>query len=69
LAGKGGFIEFKGDAVMTFGGAMDRLGRPLAALGSGLLESQKRVLASAESWALHQAEVRAGVQAILESVA
>lgn len=49
-----GFLEFKGQGLMTFERALDRQERLLAVLGSRLLESHKRVSESAEALSIRQ---------------
>ena len=49
------YLEFKGDGLMTFERALDRVERLLTVLGSRLLESQKRVSESAEALSIRQA--------------
>ena len=51
LGATAGYLEFKGDGLMTFERALDRVERLLTVLGSRLLESQKRVSESAEAFA------------------
>lgn len=54
-AARFGFLEFKGDGLMTFERAMDRDERLLAVLGSRLLEPSKKVGETAEALELRQA--------------
>jgi hypothetical protein len=62
------YLEFKGDGLMTFERALDRVERLLAVLGSRLLESQKRVSESAEALAIRQAGESSIIGAIAVSV-
>lgn len=50
-----GFLEFKGEGLMSFERALDRVERLLTVLGARLLESQKRAAESAEALAIRQA--------------
>ena len=66
LGAAAGYLEFKGDGLMTFERALDRVERLLTVLGSRLLESQKRVSESAEALAIRQAgesSIIAGISA------
>jgi Domain of unknown function (DUF4055) len=66
LGATAGYLEFKGDGLMTFERALDRVERLLTVLGSRLLESQKRVSESAEALAIRQAgesSIIAGISA------
>jgi len=49
-----GYLEFRGEGLMTFERALDRIERLLTVLGSRLLESQKRVSESAEALSIRQ---------------
>jgi hypothetical protein len=60
-----GFLEFKGQGLMTFERALDRCERLLAVLGSRLLEAHKRVSESAEALSIRQA----GESSIIQSIA
>src|SRR5438093_9570159 len=44
-----GFLEFKGQGLMTFENAMDRDERLMAVLGTRMLEAQKRVGETAQA--------------------
>jgi len=50
-----GYLEFRGEGLMTFERALDRMERLLTVLGTRLLESQKRVSESAEALSIRQA--------------
>src|SRR5262249_21005203 len=60
-----GFLEFRGQGLMTFERAMDRAERLMTLLGSRLLESQKKAIETARSIALKQS----GENSILASIA
>src|SRR5439155_23205451 len=64
LGATASYLEFKGDGLMTFERALDRVERLLTVLGSRLLESQKRVSESAEALAIRQA----GESSIIASI-
>src|SRR5262249_12555 len=64
LGATAGYLEFRGDGLMTFERALDRVERLLSVLGSRLLESQKRVSESAEALSIRQA----GESSILPSI-
>jgi len=64
LGATAGYLEFRGDGLMTFERALDRVERLLSVLGSRLLESQKRVSESAEALAIRQA----GESSIIASI-
>jgi hypothetical protein len=63
-----GYLEFKGDGLMTFERALDRSERLMAVLGSRLLENSKRVSESAEAIALRQSGESSILAAISTSV-
>jgi len=65
LEATAGYLEFKGDGLMTFERALDRVERLLTVLGSRLLESQKRVSESAAALSIRQA----GESSIIASIA
>lgn len=65
LGATASYLEFKGDGLMTFERALDRVERLLSVLGSRLLESQKKVSESAEALSLRQA----GESSIIASIA
>ena len=68
LGATAGYLEFKGDGLMTFERALDRVERLLTVLGSRLLESQKRVSESAEALAIRQAGESSIIASISSSV-
>ncbi len=68
LGATAGYLEFKGDGLMTFERALDRVERLLTVLGSRLLESQKREAESAEALAIRQAGEGSVVGSISTSV-
>jgi hypothetical protein len=63
-----GFLEFKGQGLLTFERALDRCERLLGVLGSRLLESQKRVSESAEALSIRQSGEFSIIQDIAASV-
>jgi len=68
LGATAGYLEFKGDGLMTFERALDRVERLLTVLGSRLLESQKRVSESAAALSIRQAGESSIIASISTSV-
>ena len=68
LGATAGYLEFKGDGLMTFEWALDRVERLLTVLGSRLLESPKRVSESAAALAIRQAGESSIIASISTSV-
>jgi hypothetical protein len=68
LGATAGYLEFKGDGLMSFERALDRVERLLTVLGSRLLESQKRVSESAAALAIRQAGESSIIASISSSV-
>ena len=60
-----GYLEFRGEGLMSFERAMDRIERLMTVLGARLLESHKKVSESAEALSLRQQ----GENSILADVA
>lgn len=63
-----GFLEFKGQGLMTFERALDRAERLLSVLGSRVLESHKRVSESAEALSIRQSGEFSVIQSISASI-
>lgn len=63
-----GFLEFKGQGLMTFERALDRAERLLAVLGSRVLESHKRVSESAEALSIRQGGEFSIIQSISATI-